>query len=123
MEYIPTISLRKCLYYHICIQIKPKIHSYPYSHLYKDISTATPIPVHIKPEISKSWTSLHSSLQSYMKYFHELIAYYIINYHHYPLTTHVLKFKYRNDQKFEKVRRLFYPSHLIWTNRIQNYSP
>ena len=36
----------------------------------------------------------------------------------YPLTTHVLKYKYRNNQKFEKVRRLFYPSHLIWTNRI-----
>ena len=32
---------------------------------------------------------------------------------HFPLTTDVLKFKYGNDQKFEKMRRLFYPSYLI----------
>ena len=55
-----------CLYRDVStiihIQVKPEIHSYRYSHLYEDISTATPIPVHIKPEISKSWTSLHSSL-------------------------------------------------------------
>ena len=42
---------------------------------------------------------------------------------YYPLMTHVLKFKYGNDLKFEKMRRLFYPSHLIWTNNIQLESP
>ena len=63
------------------IQVKPEIHSYWYSHLYKDISTATPI--HMKPEISKLWTSSRSLLQLYMKYFHKLIAYYIIYYKHY----------------------------------------
>ena len=65
----------------IRIQVKPKIHSYRYSHLYENISTVTPI--HIKPEISKSWISSHSLLQPYMKYFHKVIAYYIIDYNHY----------------------------------------
>ena len=65
----------------IRIQVKPKIHSYRYSHLYQDFSTATSI--HMKPEISKSWASSRSSLLPYMKYFHKLIAYYIIDYNHY----------------------------------------
>ena len=36
----------------------------------------------MKPEISKSWISSRSLLQPYMKYFHKLIAYYIIDYNH-----------------------------------------
>ena len=46
--------------------------------LYKDISTVTPIQV--KPETTKSWVPLHSSLQPYMKYFYKLITYYMIDY-------------------------------------------
>ena len=37
----------------------------------------------MKPEISKSWISSCSLLQPYMKYFHKLITYYIIDYNHY----------------------------------------
>ena len=65
----------------ICIKVKPEINYYQYSHLYKDISAVTPI--HMKPEISKSWISSRSIMQPYMKYFHKLIAYYIIYYNHY----------------------------------------
>ena len=75
----------RCLYGDVStiihIQVKPEIHSYWYSHLYKVISIVTSI--HMKPEISKSWISSRSSLQPYMKYFHKLIAYYIIDYNHY----------------------------------------
>ena len=62
----------------ICIQVKPKIHSY--NHLYEDISIVTPI--HMKPEISKSWIPSRSLLQPYIKYFHKLITHYIIDYNH-----------------------------------------
>ena len=64
----------------ICIQVKPEIYSYRYSHLYKDISTVTSI--HMKPKISKLWILSRLSLQPYMKYFHKLIMYYIIDYNH-----------------------------------------
>ena len=37
----------------------------------------------MKPEISKLWTLSRSSLKPYMKYFHKLIAYYIIEYNYY----------------------------------------
>ena len=71
-----------CLYKDVStiirIHVKPEIHSYQYSQLYKVISTVTPI--HIKPKISKLWISSRSLLQPYMKYFHKLIAYYIIDY-------------------------------------------
>ena len=77
MEHIPTMY--KNISTIIRIPIKPEICSY--DHLYEDISTATPI--HTKPEISKSWKLSRSSLQPYMKYFHKLIAYYIIDYKHY----------------------------------------
>ena len=36
----------------------------------------------MKPEISKSWIPSRSSLQPYMKYFHKLIAYYMIDYNY-----------------------------------------
>ena len=49
-------------------------------YLYMDVSTI--ISIQIKPEISKSLKSLHSSLQPYMKYFRKLITYYVINYDH-----------------------------------------
>ena len=74
----------QCLYRDIStiirIQVQPEIHSYRDSHLYEDISTVT--PTHMKPDISKSWISSRSSLQPYMKYFHKLITYYMIDYNH-----------------------------------------
>ena len=72
-------------------------------HLYKDISTVTPIqvkpetfkllrrlyvyistitPIQVKSEKRKSWIPSHSSLQPYRKYFHKLITYYMIDYNH-----------------------------------------
>ena len=65
----------------IRIWVKPEIHFYQYIYLYKGISTVTPL--HTKPEISKLWILSCSLLQPYMKYFHKLIAYYIIEYNHY----------------------------------------
>ena len=71
----------------ICIQIKSEIYPYRYNYLYGVIFTA--IPIHMKPEISTSWTSSRSSLQPYMKYFHKLIAYYIIDYDHYNIINNI----------------------------------
>ena len=71
-------SLYEDIFTIIRIQVKPETHSY--NHLYKDISTVTPI--HIKPERTRSWLPSHSSLQPYMKYFHKLITYYMIDYNH-----------------------------------------
>ena len=76
-------------------------------HLYKDISTVTPIPskpemvvqgIHsklemllqniwgftivpkqVKPETHKPWVPLHSSLQSYAEIFYKYISYYVID--------------------------------------------
>ena len=45
----------------------------------------------MKPEIFKSWTSLSSSLQTYVKYFHKLIAYYTIDYAHYNNINNILR--------------------------------
>ena len=73
----------------IRIQIKPEIHSYRYRDIYEGISTVTHVPVHMKLEISTSWKSLHSYLQSYMKYFHKLITYYIIDYNHHNIINNV----------------------------------
>ena len=46
-------------------------------HLYKDISTVTPIQV--KHETPRLWVPPHSSLQPYMKYFYKLVTYYMID--------------------------------------------
>ena len=45
----------------------------------------------MKPEISKAWSSLRSSLLPYMKYFHKLTAYYIIDYNHYNNINNIRK--------------------------------
>ena len=59
----------------IYIQVKLETHSY--DHLYEDVSTVT--PKHTKLEITRSWVLSHSSLQTYMKYFHKLITNYMID--------------------------------------------
>ena len=112
----------------IRIQVKPKIHSYRYSHLYKDISTATPI--HMKPEISKSWTSSRSSLQPYMKYFHKLIAYYIIDYDHYDninniqrqVIGHVMSMKRKRRTNLKARYRQQDEYHLMFNNVLPSGS-
>ena len=43
---------------------------------------STVAPIQVKPETTKSWVPLHSSLQPYMKYFYKLITYYMIDYNH-----------------------------------------
>ena len=48
--------------------------------LYKDISTVT--PKQVKPETTKLWLPLHSSLQPYMEYFYKLTTYCMIDYNH-----------------------------------------
>ena len=90
----------------------------------------------MKPEISKLWTSFHSSLQSYIKYFHKLIVYYIINYNYYyninniwrQVIGHVismkrkqrtiLKTQYRKQDKYQPMINTVLPSDsdLLYTN-------
>ena len=90
----------------------------------------------MNPKTSKSWTSLHSSLQLYMEYFHKLIAYYIINYDHYNNINNIrrqvigyimsmkrkqktiLKTQYREWDKYQLMFNNVLPSDsdLLYTN-------
>ena len=108
MECSSTVSLRRYLYYHN-IQVKPEIRYYQYSYLYKDIATVTPI--HIKPEISKSWIPSRSLLQPYMKHFHKFIAYYIFDYNHYDDTDNIRRQVVGYTMSLKKKRRTKLKAH------------
>ena len=112
----------QCLYGNIStiihIQIQPKIYSY--DHLYKDISTTTPI--HTKPEISKLQKSSRSSIQQYIKYFHKLIDYYIIYYEQRQVIGYIMSIKRKQRTKTKAQSPEQDKFHLMFNNVLPSDS-
>ena len=125
MEYIPTMSLQKYLYYYTYTR-KSETHSY--NHLYEGIFTVKSI--HVKPGLTKSWILSHSLLQPYMKYFYKIITSYMIDYNHSSntdnirrqVTGYIMSMKRKQGMKLKTYTPEESKYHLMFNNMLPSDS-